>query len=1686
MPIRELSEELVLDIVESYGQITKLNLSTNEISRIENLQHLTCLTNLDLFCNRLGSVSGSLDGLAPLTRLKSLDISENSITSLEPLSSAPVSLTRLDVANNAVSGTFQISYLASLTALTELVLVGNPVAEEEDYADRTFVTLPSLRSLDHARRESHTHHPTQEDGGEDEDGTRTARASSAGASAASRRTGFEPYLASPFESMPPPQAISGPNPSPGSYTAPPPSSPGDTSNGSVSNAEGEAQGVLGQDAGVNRDRWDDQPENPRETPAAGPESSLPRLAFSDPNVLGSVEAAPCWDREDGLVTYGAAGGGSLRGESWSSGGSDVFEGEDDGAAAGGSAAGQGGTRLMSDHASGIGKVSAPEGLRERTQDNSVVVDAVPIRPSTPAEVPPPPYTRDSGAPGRVAESLAADNGSHSPEPGKGVQRAEGSGRHFPSGSPRGVSMLSSSPVMSRVAMRSEAIARAGSSFAWGGDRGADGEGARGSPVHATGHQQPAEGGSGPENSMNLRQSEGLSLASSGSGIDDGDTATLRTIWRTKNDRADEAEFGTFAGNCQVTLGKSLAAEESRAPSRVVGSAHETAVVALDRRDGIFDHRGPTLARTSKPIERRPSVNNLAAPVSGSGKVGSGMAGVIGDSDDFHRLGSEKVEKFESPLQATVPLNSGTRMGLLGNRTPEMSKGHERPAMRDSEAETVVVSRGEWETLKRENDNLRRQATLTERRCAALTEMQRLADNALSSAHPLPFSFSSGAAALAARGKHARGQNGSNGASSLSLSSSSSSSPLRPKDQARERSPVNEPAAGEGDDDQLEAGGKGSQSDVARLLAAWRAEVLKLLLQRGVDAEVAAEESRRARKTVSEEREASGRAETAAKSLMQRALAAEAEAELLGIKLTHAFEELREDRAGRCTAEASSVGHATAVRSLSEWVQGFVARASEGFFEREALLARAVAKMEAFSERLGLAAGRVQMLETLLQHKEVQLRNSRAALVADRRVWLLERRDREIAALSSKATNRRASPASSATSHRRKHHPGTGGTGRREHTPLDASHRQSPGGTRAKGVGIRGEVHGEICGGPSEAWGGAMAIQAPLLEGLRPECEAVMRALFCRVDRLGTGAVRARRLLSVLRSDCGVSEVMEAAVGRPRWRAALDSMEAALCDSTGATRSESCSPGLLSEHDRSAVAVQTEANVSAGSRGSSPSAERNVTWGEFLLFFLPSAGSADDAYNAGLVSHAGGHGVAGLGGARHRSSSFGTVSEDAAAMLQMVVPDRWTADGGGGGGGGTSRTNSGTVTAWGAATAGRGGDAVLGPGLAALSVGQLRREVLRLSRERGYLLALVREDSRLGRRRAEAVHDQYRYELRALHYRTGELERSLEQVSSRADAEEEKAKVAQEDLSRSLEEAAKVEQEWKSRVDAAMTEKSGALEELSREASKSANTARERISRLEAQHSLALRENGKASVRLRALERELARIKSSMKAEADVEKAALEERMRAGESKLATARRERNALLAALRDLQKRGRSGSDPLSLFAPSSDLGASREGGAGMAVQELDGDSGGDGGSVASVGGRVGGIGPTEVQLKIRGEPPRASGVTTSMVVSAQGGRAKGAQEQAAPEVARQIKRSGGSCESARVADDNGAELRFGGQRNGGEWQGSGSRGPVHGDAGRAASLSARLEVLALQTQQLLADGSDTSYSAGESDSE
>lgn len=230
-------------------------------------------------------------------------------------------------------------------------------------------------------------------------------------------------------------------------------------------------------------------------------------------------------------------------------------------------------------------------------------------------------------------------------------------------------------------------------------------------------------------------------------------------------------------------------------------------------------------------------------------------------------------------------------------------------------------------------------------------------------------------------------------------------------------------------------------------------------------------------------------------------------------------------------------------------------------------------------------------------------------------------------------------------------------------------------------------------------------------------------------------------MDVLRSDCGVTELMEAAVGAFRWRAALDTMESRLCPSTASRSSGGAAGGWFD-----ADAPPPLAPAAADSQDADAD-ECNITWGEFLLFFLPTAGPADDAYNAGLVNPGkrGDHAKFGGGESCDRKTSMNsrTATEDSIAMLQMVIPRNWTAVDPSG-----PRSNA---TAAAAAT---GAEIAKVLGLEALSVGQLRREVRRLSKERVFLLGILREDSRLGARRAVAVHDQYRHELRELQARIG--------------------------------------------------------------------------------------------------------------------------------------------------------------------------------------------------------------------------------------------------------------------------------------------------------------------------------------------
>ena len=186
-------------------------------------------------------------------------------------------------------------------------------------------------------------------------------------------------------------------------------------------------------------------------------------------------------------------------------------------------------------------------------------------------------------------------------------------------------------------------------------------------------------------------------------------------------------------------------------------------------------------------------------------------------------------------------------------------------------------------------------------------------------------------------------------------------------------------------------------------------------------------------------------------------------------------------------------------------------------------------------------------------------------------------------------------------------------------------------------------------------------------------------------------------------------------------------------------------------------------------------------------------------------------------------------------------------------------------------------------------------------------------------------------------------------------------------------------------------------------------------------------------------------RGSSETEARLEKEALQERLRDGESKLAVARRERSALLAALRDVQRRGREDAIP----SPRRD----------SARFQLEPDCG-----------RRENCDVDGVEGKVCGE----EGVSaTEKSSSFAGGLERGARaverfeevpEPRASEKASPISRSRGGGVGGAVP-----RLKPGLPSDEG----------ARGNGGKSASLTARLEMLALQTRQLLAEGSDSSCS-------
>lgn len=120
-----------------------LDLHSNKITKIENINHLSELRVLNLANNLITSVE-NLSGLSSLTEL---NLRRNLIESVTGLINCP-KLQRIFLANNRIDKFDSITSLKDAPQLTELGLDGNPIFHHKNYFEFCLSTCANLKHLD--------------------------------------------------------------------------------------------------------------------------------------------------------------------------------------------------------------------------------------------------------------------------------------------------------------------------------------------------------------------------------------------------------------------------------------------------------------------------------------------------------------------------------------------------------------------------------------------------------------------------------------------------------------------------------------------------------------------------------------------------------------------------------------------------------------------------------------------------------------------------------------------------------------------------------------------------------------------------------------------------------------------------------------------------------------------------------------------------------------------------------------------------------------------------------------------------------------------------------------------------------------------------------------------------------------------------------------------------------------------------------------------------------------------------------------------------------------------------------------------------------------------------------------------------------------------------------------------------
>uniref|UniRef100_A0A671L7H2 Nischarin-like n=1 Tax=Sinocyclocheilus anshuiensis TaxID=1608454 RepID=A0A671L7H2_9TELE len=117
------------DSVKLIPEVEFLDLSYNELSLVENLQHLYNLVHLDLSFNKLTVLEGVHTKLG---NIKTLNLSGNQLETLSGLSKH-YSLVNLDLSSNRLAQLDEIKHIGTLPCLEKLSLADNPMCIIPDY-----------------------------------------------------------------------------------------------------------------------------------------------------------------------------------------------------------------------------------------------------------------------------------------------------------------------------------------------------------------------------------------------------------------------------------------------------------------------------------------------------------------------------------------------------------------------------------------------------------------------------------------------------------------------------------------------------------------------------------------------------------------------------------------------------------------------------------------------------------------------------------------------------------------------------------------------------------------------------------------------------------------------------------------------------------------------------------------------------------------------------------------------------------------------------------------------------------------------------------------------------------------------------------------------------------------------------------------------------------------------------------------------------------------------------------------------------------------------------------------------------------------------------------------------------------------------------------------------------------------